>query len=80
MNNHHFIDPRIYSNWQTSCHKDPKSAGCQFFYLRYEELMRNIDFKNIYSGCVKGKEYSSQSLFIKKLAKENSRMYQDIIK
>jgi DNA replication protein DnaC len=74
MMTHHFIDPKIYPNWKTSCHSDSQSAGCQFFYARYEELMKRIDFYNIYGPCLDGKTHLSQAGFIKLLAKKYSRL------
>lgn len=42
--------------------------------------MRNIDFKNIYGGCIGGKELSSQALFAKKMAKQYSRIWDNEIR
>ena len=74
MNTHHFIDPKIYPNWKGACHSDPQSAGCQFFYTRYEELLKRIDFYNIYGPCNDGKTHQSQAGFIKMSAKNFSRI------
>jgi hypothetical protein len=74
MNTHHFIDPKIYPTWKGACHTDPESASCQFFYARYEQLMKKIDPYNIYGPCLDGKKHVSQSLFIKQLAKKYSKI------
>lgn len=70
----HFIDPKIYPNWKTACHSDPQSAGCQFFYARYEELMKKVDFYNIYGPCLDGDTSLSQSKLMKMSAKKYSRL------
>lgn len=74
MMTHHFIDPKIYPNWKGACHTDPQSAGCQFFYARYEELLKRIDFYNIYGPCLDGKTHYSQAGFMKLAAKNHSRL------
>jgi len=52
MISHNFIDPKLLPNWRDSCNSDPESASCQFFYYRYEDLMRKIDPYNVYGPCV----------------------------
>jgi hypothetical protein len=74
MMTHHFIDPKLFPTWKNACHSDPQSAGCQFFYVRYEELLKRIDFYNIYGPCLDGKTHASQAGFVKMLAKKESRM------
>lgn len=74
MINHHFIDPKLIPNWEGACHTDPKSAGCKFFYARYEDIVKKIDPYNLYGGCLFGKTSQSQSVFSKKLAKKHSRI------
>lgn len=74
MNTHHFIDPKIYPNWKGACHTDPQSAGCQFFYSRYEQLLKRIDFYNIYGPCDDGKTQDSQAGYMKMAAKRFSRI------
>lgn len=74
MMSHQFVDPKIFPNWKTGCHNDPESAGCQFFYFRYEQLLKRIDFYNIYGPCIDGKTHASQAGFIKTTAKRNSRI------
>lgn len=47
------IDPMLDKNWENSCQIDPASAGCQFFFKRYDELLYEINFRSIYGKCYK---------------------------
>jgi hypothetical protein len=51
MISHNFIDPRLIPYWERSCKVDPDSAGCSYFYRRYEDLLYRIDEYNIYGEC-----------------------------
>lgn len=43
MISHNLIDPQLLSYWEKSCKVDVDSAGCQYFYQRYEDLIYRID-------------------------------------
>ena len=51
MISHNMIDPRLIPYWERSCKTDPDSAGCSYFYERYEDLLYGIDKYNIYGQC-----------------------------
>lgn len=51
MISHNFIDPRLVPYWERSCKTDPDSAGCSYFYERYEDLIYRIDEYNVYGEC-----------------------------
>ena len=46
-----FIDPMLDRYWDGSCQTDPSSAGCKFFFTRYDELLKKVNFHNIYGNC-----------------------------
>lgn len=48
MISHNLIDPRLVPYWERSCKSDASSAGCAYFYRRYEDLLYRIDEFNIY--------------------------------
>lgn len=70
MISHNFIDPRLIPYWQRSCKTDPDSAGCSYFYERYEDLTYRIDKYNIYGQCY-GR--LSQRSLLASLALKNSK-------
>ena len=65
MIDHNFIDPKLEQTWETSCKVDEQSAGCQFFYRKYDDLVGKINPYNIYGKC-----YSPQSEFMSLLSKK----------
>ena len=48
---HNLIDPKLLQVWERSCNNDPDSAGCSFFYTRYDDLVGDLDPYNIYGPC-----------------------------
>ena len=51
MQKHNFIDPQLQIYWERSCKVDAESAGCRYFYERYEDLTYRIDEFNVYGDC-----------------------------
>lgn len=51
MIDHNLIDPQLVAYWERSCKIDRESAGCQFFYQRYDDSIFNVDPLNIYGQC-----------------------------
>lgn len=51
MISHNFVDPQLLPYWERSCKVDQESAGCQFFYQRFDDLTYNIDPLNVYGNC-----------------------------
>lgn len=51
MISHNFIDPTLEKYWTTSCQTDPQSAGCAFFFKRYDDLLAQVNLQNIYGKC-----------------------------
>ena len=48
MMTHNLIDPQLKQYWEKSCKVDKESAGCQYFYERFEDMTYRIDEYNIY--------------------------------
>jgi hypothetical protein len=71
---HNFIDPRLVPYWERSCKVDPDSAGCSYFYERYEDLVYRIDEYNVYGECY-GRKMSAQRSLMAKLALKHSKFY-----
>lgn len=51
MFSHNLIDPTLDNYWKTSCSSDPSSAGCAFFFNRYDNLLGKTNMQNIYGSC-----------------------------
>lgn len=51
MFSHNFVDPTLDKYWDTSCRTDPASAGCSFFFKRYNDIHSLVNFQNIYGTC-----------------------------
>lgn len=51
MVDRYITDPELEVYWKTSCVHDPESAGCNYFWARYDMLTQNIDPYNIYGPC-----------------------------
>lgn len=51
MFSHNFVDPTLDKYWDTSCKTDPASAGCNFFFKRYNDIHSLVNFQNIYGAC-----------------------------
>jgi hypothetical protein len=51
MVDHDFIDPELLHYWRDSCQQDEESAGCQFFYTRFDDLVGDINPYNVYGYC-----------------------------
>lgn len=49
MINRDFIDPEVMQYWHNSCQVDEESAGCQYFFSKFEE---NTDDINPYSKAL----------------------------
>lgn len=56
--NHDFVDPETLAYWNAACTHDEESAGCQFFYSRFEETLDDVNpyskfalILDIYSYC-----------------------------
>lgn len=45
------IDPMLDRYWDGSCQTDPISAGCKFFFTRYDELLNKVNLQNLYGTC-----------------------------
>jgi hypothetical protein len=43
MQSHNLVDPQLLPYWTRSCKADLESAGCQYFYARFEDLTYRID-------------------------------------
>lgn len=46
-----FIDPELQHYWTDSCANDEESAGCQYFYSRFDDLTGDINPYNVYGDC-----------------------------
>ena len=44
-------DPQLLSYWKDSCKNDDWSAGCNYYWTRYDMITANIDPYNIYGPC-----------------------------
>ena len=51
MIDRYFIDPELKHYWTDSCRNDEESAGCSYFWSRYDDLVGNIDPYNVYGPC-----------------------------
>jgi hypothetical protein len=51
MVDRYITDPEMDVYWKDSCSKDEDSAGCNYFWARYDTLTSNIDPYNIYGAC-----------------------------
>ena len=51
MFSHNFIDPTLDKYWEIACQADPSSAGCAFFFRRYDDILAKVNFHNIYGTC-----------------------------
>lgn len=51
MISHNLIDPQLIPYWIRSCKVDADSAGCHYFYQRYQDLTYRIDEYNVYGQC-----------------------------
>jgi len=71
MLSHNLIDPQLKSYWEKSCKVDAESAGCQYFYERFEDQTYRIDEYNIYGECY-GRSGPPQSALAAQMAIQNS--------
>ena len=74
MVSHNLIDPQLMPYWTRSCKVDPESAGCQYFYERFEDLTYRIDEFNIYGDCY-GRKGPRQRALLSDLALRMSPFY-----
>lgn len=64
--------------WKDSCSKDEESAGCSYFWARYDTLTSNIDPYNIYGACYAEvtsgeKKYTQRDLLLKAAKRHSKR-------
>ena len=71
------VDPRLVPYWDRSCKSDASSAGCSFFYQRFEDLTYRINPRNVYEIC-HGRSGPPQHGLITKIGQRMSELGQHI--
>ena len=71
---HNFVDPQLMPYWEKSCKNDIESAGCQYFYERYQDLVYRVDEYNIYGKCY-GRKGPRQRAILADLSLKMSPFY-----
>lgn len=54
------MDPELTLYWTKSCRLDPFSAGCQFFRMRYDDNVWELNPYSVYDFCYTNDSFMSE--------------------